>query len=95
MAKILDKNAATYPKERDGFLRDLHHFHETRGTPFRRPPILAGKEVDLYLLYTLVTGQGGWIKVNSKNGWSDVLDQLRLPKDCVNGSVALKQIYLR
>jgi AT-rich interactive domain-containing protein 2 len=35
------------------------------------------------------------VQVNSKNGWSDVLDQLRLPKDCVNGSVALKQIYLR
>jgi hypothetical protein len=34
-------------------------------TPFRRPPILAGKEVDLYLLYTLVTGQGGWIKVGA------------------------------
>ncbi|XP_044254837.1 AT-rich interactive domain-containing protein 2 isoform X3 [Tribolium madens] len=95
MAKIPDKNAATYPKERDGFLRDLHHFHETRGTPFRRPPILGGKEVDLHLLYTLVTSQGGWIKVNSKNGWTEILDQLRLPKECVNGSVALKQIYLR
>ncbi|XP_064215038.1 AT-rich interactive domain-containing protein 2 isoform X4 [Tribolium castaneum] len=95
MAKIPDKNAATYPKERDGFLRDLHHFHETRGTPFRRPPILGGKEVDLHLLYTLVTSQGGWIKVNSKSGWTEILDQLRLPKECVNGSVALKQIYLR
>ncbi|KAJ3657293.1 hypothetical protein Zmor_009109 [Zophobas morio] len=33
--------------------------------------------------------------VNSKNGWSEILEQLRLSKDCVNGSVALKQIYLR
>ena len=31
MAKILGKDPSTYPKERDGFLRDLQHFHETRG----------------------------------------------------------------
>ena len=34
-------------------------------TPFRRPPVLGGREVDLHLLYTLVTGQGGWIKVRA------------------------------
>nr|CAH7715865.1 unnamed protein product [Callosobruchus chinensis] len=95
MANILGKDPATYSKERDGFLRDLHHFHETRGTPYKRSPTIGGKEVDLYLLYSLVTSHGGWLKVNFENIWSEIFTQLELPRSCVNGSVALKQIYLR
>ncbi|KAG5888382.1 hypothetical protein JTB14_035688 [Gonioctena quinquepunctata] len=95
MAKIIGKDPATYSKEREAFLRDLQHFHEIRGTPFKRSPTLGGKEVDLYLLYSLVTSQGGWIRVNSKNTWSELLPFLKLPASCVNGSVALKYIYLR
>ncbi|GJQ83093.1 hypothetical protein Trydic_g20104 [Trypoxylus dichotomus] len=95
MAKILGKDPVTYTKERDGFLRDLQHFHDSRGTPFRRAPILSGHEIDLYLLYSLVTAQGGWIKVNSKNAWTELFEYFRVPGKCVNGSIALKQIYLR
>ncbi|XP_076257335.1 brahma associated protein 170kD isoform X9 [Rhynchophorus ferrugineus] len=95
MAEVIGKDEATYAKERDGFLRDLRHFHETRGTPFKRCPTLGGKEIDLYLLYNLVTSEGGWMKVNLKNSWSDFLPHFKLPAHCVNGSVALKQIYLR
>lgn len=95
MANFLGKDQATYAKERDVFLRDLQHFHEIRGTPFKRAPTLGGKEVDLYLLYTLVTAQGGWLRVNSKNSWSEILPILRLPSSCVNGCVAIKQAYLR
>ncbi|XP_031341065.1 uncharacterized protein LOC116169178 [Photinus pyralis] len=65
MAKILDTDPILYAKERDGFLRDLQHFHETRGTPFRRAPTINGHEIDLYLLYCLVTEEGGWIKVSA------------------------------
>lgn len=32
-------------------------------TPLRRFPKINGQEIDLYLLYSLVTAQGGWIKV--------------------------------
>ncbi|KAL1509667.1 hypothetical protein ABEB36_004373 [Hypothenemus hampei] len=95
MADILGKDEATYSKERNGFLRDLRHFHETRGTPFKRCPTLGGKEIDLYLLYSLVTAEGGWIKVNLKNSWNDIWQHFKFPSLCVNGSVALKQIYLR
>ncbi|CAG9819624.1 unnamed protein product [Phaedon cochleariae] len=95
MAKILGKDQSTYLKERDAFLRDLQHFHEIRGTPFKRPPTLGGKEVDLYLLYNLVISQGGWLRVNNKNSWSEILPSLNLPISCVNGSIGLKQTYLR
>ncbi|KAJ8878781.1 hypothetical protein PR048_019367 [Dryococelus australis] len=63
MAKILNKDPATYQRERECFLRDLQQFHETRGTPFRKIPKINGHEIDLYLLYVLVTAHGGWVKV--------------------------------
>ena len=34
-------------------------------TPFRKLPNVEGKEIDLYLLYWLVTAQGGWEKVRN------------------------------
>ncbi|KAK4887370.1 hypothetical protein RN001_003641 [Aquatica leii] len=95
MAKILDSDPFIYAKERDGFLRDLQHFHETRGTPFRRAPTINGHEIDLYLLYSLVTAQGGWIKVNSKNNWPELFQKFKLPDKCINAGVGLKQLYLR
>ncbi|XP_033217810.1 AT-rich interactive domain-containing protein 2 isoform X2 [Belonocnema kinseyi] len=95
MAKFLNKDPVTYERERESFLKDLHHFHETRGTAFKKYPKISGKEVDLYLLYVLVTAHGGWIKVNSKNEWSSLCEQFHLPNGCVNSGVGLKQIYLR
>ncbi|XP_034251223.1 AT-rich interactive domain-containing protein 2 isoform X2 [Thrips palmi] len=95
MAQVLNKDPITYQRERDGFLRELQHFHDTRGTPFRRVPQINGQEVDLYLLYVLVTAHGGWLKVNHRNEWEDLLEQFKLPQRCVNSGVALKQVYLR
>ncbi|XP_054261438.1 AT-rich interactive domain-containing protein 2 isoform X4 [Macrosteles quadrilineatus] len=95
MAKILNKDPALYQKERDTFIKELQHFHETRGTPSRKTPKINGQEIDLFLLYNLVTTRGGWLKVNSRNEWDAVLDNFNVPKNCVNSSVALKQIYLR
>lgn len=31
MAELLNKDPVTYERERDNFLKDLKHFHETRG----------------------------------------------------------------
>lgn len=95
MAKILNKDPVTYQRERDSFIRELRQFHESRGTPFRKIPKINGHEIDLYLLYVLVTAHGGWIKVNSRSEWETLLEQFSLPKQCVNSGVALKQIYLR
>ncbi|EFN85726.1 AT-rich interactive domain-containing protein 2 [Harpegnathos saltator] len=62
MAKILNKDPVTYERERENFLKDLRHFHETRGTLFKKSPRINGKDIDLYLLYVVVTAHGGWIK---------------------------------
>ncbi|XP_043267599.1 AT-rich interactive domain-containing protein 2 isoform X3 [Venturia canescens] len=95
MANILNKDPVTYERERDSFLRELHHFHETRGTSFKKSPKISGKDIDLYLLYVLVTAHGGWMKVNTRNEWSALCEQFHLPGGCVNSGVGLKQIYLR
>ena len=34
-------------------------------TPFKHVPSVEGKEIDLYLLYWLVTAQGGFEKVST------------------------------
>ncbi|KAF3428966.1 hypothetical protein E2986_10960 [Frieseomelitta varia] len=60
--QILNKDPVTYERERENFLKDLRHFHETRGTPFKKNPKINGKDIDLYLLYVVVTAHGGWIK---------------------------------
>ena len=36
-------------------------------TPSRVSPKIDGKDIDLYLLYVLVTAQGGWVKVSLFN----------------------------
>ncbi|XP_016768176.2 AT-rich interactive domain-containing protein 2 isoform X2 [Apis mellifera] len=95
MAKILNKDPVTYERERENFLKDLRHFHETRGTPFKKNPKINGKDIDLYLLYVVVTAHGGWIKVNTRNEWASLCEQFHLPNGCVNSGVGLKQIYLR
>lgn len=95
MADTAESGSAGQNREREGFLKDLHQFHESRGTPFNNPPQINGQYIDLHLLYTLVTARGGWIKVNNRNEWDDLLIELKIPDRCVNVSVALKQVYLR
>jgi len=95
MAKILNKEPAVYKKEQDNFLKELRKFHESKGTSYKHVPQINGKEIDLYLLYWLVTAQGGWERVNNKNGWDDLLESFDLPASTCNGSLALKQTYLR
>ncbi|XP_077285340.1 brahma associated protein 170kD isoform X3 [Arctopsyche grandis] len=88
-------NSSSYQRERVAFLKELGHFHDTRGSAIRHAPIVNGKEIDLYLLYMLVTHHGGWIKVNGQGLWDIMLKQLGLPSSCVNGGVAIRQVYLR
>ena len=40
----------------------IYHFYSR--TAFKKIPAVEGKEIDLYLLYWLVTAQGGWEKVS-------------------------------
>lgn len=50
-------------------------------TGFKRVPEFAGKEVDLFKLYNLVTDRGGWLKVSNFFRESQVLPEIGLSPD--------------
>lgn len=95
MAKLLNKDPSAYAGERDRFLKELKSFHDSKGTPFRNFPSINGKDIDLYQLYWLVTAHGGFEKVNSRNGWEELVDLFNIDEGTTNGPLAIKHIYLR
>uniref|UniRef100_A0A182MU48 ARID domain-containing protein n=1 Tax=Anopheles culicifacies TaxID=139723 RepID=A0A182MU48_9DIPT len=85
----------TFEKDKYSFLNDLQMFHDKHGTPYLKLPKISGKDVDLHKLYSIVIGRGGWMKVNAREDWDEVIEELDLPTRCVNNEIALKQIYIR
>ena len=77
------------------FLRRLREFHRCRQTTFRSLPTIAGQIVDLQSLYTTVVAHGGWDKVNDRQLWSTVALHFGIDSTCLNGTQALKNIYVR
>lgn len=43
----------------------------------------------------IVIGKGGWLKVNIRDEWDEVLADVKIPNQCVNINIAIKQIYIR
>lgn len=64
-------------------------------TTFRCLPTIAGQTVDLQALYNTVVAHGGWDKVNDRQLWSNVAIQFGIDASCLNGTQALKNIYIR
>jgi AT-rich interactive domain-containing protein 2 len=95
MAKLLNKAETLYQEEKTRFHQEILQFHRNKGTPFKNTPTIDGKDVDLYLLYWLVTAKGGWEKVNRKSAWDELLECFEIPDSTVNGAILLKQTYLR
>ncbi|XP_067137340.1 AT-rich interactive domain-containing protein 2 isoform X1 [Centruroides vittatus] len=91
----LHKEPDTYRRDYNAFVNELKQFHHNRGTQFRHVPRINGREIDLFSLYNQVTAQGGWQKVNDSQKWDVIFDNLKLPKGCVNASLALRQLYIR
>ncbi|CAF3954689.1 unnamed protein product [Rotaria sp. Silwood2] len=77
------------------FLKRLREFHRGRQTTFRSLPTIAGQVVDLYLLYNTVVSHGGWDKVNDRQLWSTIANNFAIDSSCLNGTQALKNIYIR
>ncbi|CAF1185080.1 unnamed protein product [Adineta steineri] len=77
------------------FVKRLREFHRCRQTTFRYLPTIAGQVVDLQALYTTVVGHGGWDKVNDRQLWSIVANNFGIDSTCLNGTQALKNIYIR
>ncbi|KAM8884252.1 AT-rich interactive domain-containing protein 2 isoform 1-T2 [Synchiropus picturatus] len=95
MANSTGKNLPDQRRKGQAFLDELRQFHQSRGSPFRKIPIVGGKELDLSALYYRVVSLGGFAKVSDKNLWTELGEEFNFPRSCSNAAFALKQYYLR
>lgn len=95
MANSTGKNQPDQRRKGIAFLDELRQFHHSRGSPFKKIPVVGGKELDLHALYTRVTTLGGFGKVSEKNQWGEIVEEFNFPRSCANAAFALKQYYLR
>uniref|UniRef100_I3K1I8 AT-rich interactive domain 2 n=1 Tax=Oreochromis niloticus TaxID=8128 RepID=I3K1I8_ORENI len=95
MANSTGKNLLDQRRKGQAFLDELRQFHQSRGSPFKKIPIVGGKELDLNALYIRVVSLGGFAKVSDKNQWIELGEEFNFPRSCSNAAFALKQYYLR
>uniref|UniRef100_A0AAY5EGF9 ARID domain-containing protein n=1 Tax=Electrophorus electricus TaxID=8005 RepID=A0AAY5EGF9_ELEEL len=95
MANSTGKNLPDQRRKGLAFLDELRQFHQSRGSPFKKVPVVGGKELDLSALYIRVVSLGGFAKVSDKNQWSELGEEFNFPRSCSNAAFVLKQYYLR
>ncbi|XP_023265735.1 AT-rich interactive domain-containing protein 2 [Seriola lalandi dorsalis] len=95
MANSTGKNLLDQRRKGQAFLDELRQFHQSRGSAFKKIPIVGGKELDLNALYIRVVSLGGFAKVSDKNQWIELGEEFNFPRSCSNAAFALKQYYLR
>ncbi|RXN01369.1 hypothetical protein EOD39_6985 [Acipenser ruthenus] len=95
MANSTGKNQPDQRRKGLAFLDELRQFHRSRGSPFKKIPVVGGRELDLHALYTRVTTLGGFAKVSDKNQWGELVEDFNFPRSCSNADFVLKQYYLR
>ncbi|KAI0984020.1 hypothetical protein GJ496_010472 [Pomphorhynchus laevis] len=81
--------------DNEQFLINLHAFHKSKGTSFDHIPEINGNPINLNHILTFVRSHGGVEKVNEKGLWKVLADDFGMGFDCVNGSEAIKYMYLR
>ncbi|KAG7270804.1 hypothetical protein CRUP_037138 [Coryphaenoides rupestris] len=94
MANSTGKSPADQRRKGQAFVDELRQFHQSRGSPFKKIPIVAGRELDLDALYIRVVALGGFAKVSDKNQWAELGEDFNFPRSCSNAAFALKQYYL-
>ncbi|CAM4561457.1 unnamed protein product [Leuciscus chuanchicus] len=95
MANSTGKNLPEPRRKGQAFLDELRQFHHSRGSPFKKVPVVGGKELDLGALYVRVVSLGGFAKVSDKNQWTELGEDFNFPRSCSNAAFVLKQYYLR
>nr|XP_019701863.1 high mobility group B protein 9 isoform X2 [Elaeis guineensis] len=79
--------------DRSVFMDTLRQFHATMGTKFM-VPVIGGKDLDLHLLYILVTQKGGIEKVIVEKRWREVIAAFNFPRTTTSASFVLRKYYL-
>ncbi|GBG64942.1 hypothetical protein CBR_g48690 [Chara braunii] len=76
------------------FLDSLQKFHAACGTPLRIPNV-AGKELDMHMLYSEVTSRGGLEQVIKDKKWRDITLPFNFPHTCTSASFTLRKCYIK
>lgn len=66
-------------EEKDRFVAQLYKFMDERGTPINKGPSMAGRDLNLYRLFRVVSKLGGCNRVTNHNQWKTVYCRLGLP----------------
>lgn len=66
-------------EEKDRFVAQLYKFMDERGTPINKGPAMAGRDLNLYRLFRVVSKLGGCNRVTNHNQWKTVYTRLGLP----------------
>ncbi|XP_038120730.1 uncharacterized protein LOC119770261 [Culex quinquefasciatus] len=56
---------------------------------------MRGRNVDSHRLYSVVVARDWRLKVNSREDWDEIIEEMALPKRGVNNEIALKKIIFR
>ena len=80
--------------QRMRFMRQLGEFCDAKGAPLAKIPAVAGRELDLHLLYTQVRRRGGFERATEARKWTEIAEAMNM-HDAATSSLAaaLKKHY--
>ena len=78
------------------FLRSLQHHAQSQGRQFNPNPMVCGRPIDLYILWSVVAPAGGSGNVDRHNQWPVIATKFQLPPNQFpSAAEEIKQIYAR
>lgn len=75
------------------FKKKLMNFMAENGYDSFKVPQIAGRELDLYKLYTSVIRRGGYERVSTLKLWREIVNEFKLPDSCTSASFTLRTHY--
>ena len=75
------------------FKKKLMAFMNENGYDSFKVPQIAGRELDLYKLYTSVIRRGGYERVSTLKLWREIVNEFKLPDSCTSASFTLRTHY--
>ncbi|KAK9846950.1 hypothetical protein WJX84_002284, partial [Apatococcus fuscideae] len=77
------------------FRQQYAAFLDSQGKVLKKPPVAGGKDLDLSLLYRVVSKRGGFSIVSENKGWKQVASALQLTDKTGNVAFSLRSAYQR
>ena len=77
----------------DEFKKKLMAFMAENGYDNFKVPQIAGRELDLYKLYTSIIRRGGYDRVTTLKLWREIVNEFKLPESCTSASFTLRTHY--